>query len=80
MRRLLVRHAAWLTVLGLASAATPLAAQPYPSKTIRFVSAAAPGNPPDVIVRLIATELVESEGWRIVVENKPGAMQTIGAR
>ena len=55
------------------------AAQPYPSKTIRFVSATAPGNPPDVVIRLIATELAESEGWRVVVENKPGALQTIGA-
>ena len=29
--------------------------------------------------RIIATELGEHEGWRIVVENKPGAIQTIGA-
>jgi len=79
MRRLPVGHMCWLILLGLAAAATPLAAQPYPSKTIRFVSATAAGNPPDVVVRLIATELAESEGWRIVVENKLGAMQTIGA-
>jgi tripartite-type tricarboxylate transporter receptor subunit TctC len=78
MRRSLICYAASL-VLGLALTATPLAAQPYPSKTIRIVSATAPGNPPDVVIRLIATELAESEGWRIVVENKPGAMQTIGA-
>jgi tripartite-type tricarboxylate transporter receptor subunit TctC len=79
MRRSLVCYARSLIVLGLAVAATPLAAQPYPSKTIRIVSASAPGNPPDVVVRIIATELAESEGWRIVVENKAGALQTIGA-
>lgn len=79
MRRLLVGHMRSLILLGLAATATPLGAQPFPSKTIRIVSATAPGNPPDVIIRLIAAELAESEGWRIVVENKPGAMQTIGA-
>jgi tripartite-type tricarboxylate transporter receptor subunit TctC len=54
-------------------------AQSYPSGMIRVVGATAPGNPPDIISRLIANELAESEGWRIVVENKPGAIQTIGA-
>ena len=53
-------------------------AQSYPSGMIRVVGATAPGNPPDIITRLIANELAESEGWRIVVENKPGAIQTIG--
>ena len=32
-----------------------------------------------IMSRIIATELGEHEGWRIVVENKPGAIQTIGA-
>jgi tripartite-type tricarboxylate transporter receptor subunit TctC len=54
-------------------------AQTYPSGTIRVVSATASGTPPDIMVRLIANELSADEGWRIVVENKPGAIQTIGA-
>jgi tripartite-type tricarboxylate transporter receptor subunit TctC len=28
--------------------------------------------------RVISSELAESENWRIIVENKPGAIQTIG--
>ena len=44
---------------------------------IRIVSPTGPGAPPDVLGRLIATETAEAEGWRIVVENKPGALQTI---
>jgi tripartite-type tricarboxylate transporter receptor subunit TctC len=67
-----------LLALGLVSV-PPLGAQSYPSKTIRIVGATAPGNPPDIITRVIAAELAESEGWSIVVENKPGAIQTIGA-
>lgn len=67
-----------LALLMIASVA-PLCAQPYPSKMIRIVGATAPGNPPDIITRIIANELGEAEGWRILVENKPGAIQTIGA-
>jgi len=83
MRHQLFRHAGWigfsLVAFGLFATATPVSAQPYPSKTIRLVGATAAGNPPDIMGRIIATELSESEGWRIVVENKPGAIQTIGA-
>jgi tripartite-type tricarboxylate transporter receptor subunit TctC len=68
-----------LFAFGIVVTATPLCAQQYPSKIIRIVGATAAGNPPDIVSRVIATELAESEGWRIVVENKPGAIQTIGA-
>jgi tripartite-type tricarboxylate transporter receptor subunit TctC len=50
----------------------------YPSNVIRIVVPTGPGTPPDVISRVIAAELAESEGWRMVVENKPGALQSIG--
>src|SRR5882757_10039594 len=54
------------------------AAQPFPSKVITIVVPTAPATPPDIISRVIASELSETEGWRIVVENKPGAVLTIG--
>ena len=54
------------------------AAQQFPSKVITIVVPTAPATPPDIISRVIATELSESEGWRVVVENKPGAVLTIG--
>ena len=53
-------------------------AETYPSNVIRIVVPTGPGTPPDVISRVIATELSEAEGWRTIVENKPGALQTIG--
>jgi tripartite-type tricarboxylate transporter receptor subunit TctC len=53
-------------------------AETYPSNVIRIVVPTGPGTPPDVISRVIATELSEAEGWRMIVENKPGALQTIG--
>jgi tripartite-type tricarboxylate transporter receptor subunit TctC len=64
-----------LPMLGIVLAAH---AETYPSGVIRIVVPTGPGTPPDVIGRVIATELSEAEGWRMVVENKPGALQTIG--
>ena len=61
------------------TAVSPTAAQPYPSQTIRIVVGAAAGTPPDIVTRIVANQLSESEGWRIVVENKPGAMTTLAA-
>ena len=54
------------------------AAQPFPSRTITIVVPTAPATPPDIISRVIATELSESEGWSVIVENKAGAVLTLG--
>jgi tripartite-type tricarboxylate transporter receptor subunit TctC len=74
-------YAVWPSLLAFVVSATgpAAAAEPYPSGMIRVVSATAAGTPPDIVCRIIANELAESEGWRVVVENKPGAIQTIGA-
>jgi tripartite-type tricarboxylate transporter receptor subunit TctC len=53
-------------------------AQPFPSSVIRIVVPTAPSTPPDIICRVIAAELSDSEGWRVIIENKPGAVMTIG--
>ena len=36
------------------------------------------GTPPDIISRIIASELSDAERRKVVVENKPGAAQTVG--
>jgi tripartite-type tricarboxylate transporter receptor subunit TctC len=53
-------------------------AQQFPANTIRIVAGAA-GNPGDIASRIVANELAQSEGWRVIVENRPGGMQTIAA-
>ncbi|MFL5043656.1 MAG: Bug family tripartite tricarboxylate transporter substrate binding protein [Xanthobacteraceae bacterium] len=68
-----------LFALSLFATALPADAQDYPSNMIRIVGATAAGNPPDIVSRIIANELSDSKGWRVIVENKPGAIQTIGA-
>jgi tripartite-type tricarboxylate transporter receptor subunit TctC len=52
-------------------------ADTYPSKVIRIVVPTTPGTPPDTISRIVANELSESDGWKVVVENRGGALQTI---
>jgi tripartite-type tricarboxylate transporter receptor subunit TctC len=64
-----------LAALGTSHAAY---AGTFPSSIIRIVVPTGPGTPPDIISRVVATELSESEGWRMLVENRPGALQTIG--
>jgi len=53
-------------------------AETYPSNVVRIVVPTGVGTPPDIISRVVATELSDAEGWRMLVENKPGALQTIG--
>jgi tripartite-type tricarboxylate transporter receptor subunit TctC len=53
-------------------------AQQFPSRLITIVVPTAPSTPPDIITRVVATELSESEGWNIVVENRAGAVLTLG--
>jgi tripartite-type tricarboxylate transporter receptor subunit TctC len=51
-------------------------AQSYPTNAIRIVAPSAAGGLPDVLSRVIAAELAESEGWRVVIENRAGALGT----
>ena len=52
--------------------------QEFPTGLIRLVVPSPPGTPPDIISRIVAKEITETKGWRLIVENKPGAIQTIG--
>jgi tripartite-type tricarboxylate transporter receptor subunit TctC len=54
-------------------------AQDYPSRVIRIVASNSAGTPPDALSRIAANALTDSEGWKVIVENKPGAVGTIAA-
>ena len=49
------------------------AAQSYPSKPIRLITAATPGSGPEVIARQLAAKLTEAWGQQVVVDPRPGA-------
>jgi tripartite-type tricarboxylate transporter receptor subunit TctC len=55
-------------------------AQAFPSKTVHFLVAFAPGGGTDIIARVVAERLTQVWGQAVVVENKPGAGSNIGTR
>jgi tripartite-type tricarboxylate transporter receptor subunit TctC len=56
-----------------------LAADTYPSKTVRIVVGYSPGTTSDIFARIIAQKLSERWAQPIVVENRDGAAGSIGA-
>ncbi len=66
---------AWFCLVALHQAK----AQTFPSGVIRIVVPTSASTPPDILARIIATALTDGEGWKVVVENKPGAVMSIGA-
>ena len=68
-----------LAALGLALAAIPAQAQPYPSKPITVVVPFGPGSGTDLITRIIAQRIATALNQSVIVENKAGANGTIAA-
>jgi tripartite-type tricarboxylate transporter receptor subunit TctC len=62
----------------LAFPAAVLAADAYPSKTIRLIIPFPPGGSNDILGRLIATKLAERLGRQVVADNRGGAGGVLG--
>ncbi len=62
--------------VGGALAATP---PEFPSKPIRYIVATGPGGASDIIARTIGPPLSEGLGVQIVIDNRSGAGNTVGA-
>src|SRR5256714_8642875 len=54
-------------------------AQPFPSRPVKIVVPTSPGGATDALSRQIGARLSELRGQPVIVENKPGANQIIGA-
>jgi tripartite-type tricarboxylate transporter receptor subunit TctC len=68
--------------LAASAAATPVmsriaSAQAYPTRPVRIVVGYVAGGPTDIVARLIGQWLSERLGQQFVVENRPGAANTI---
>lgn len=69
------RHALCLMTSLVASFVTAqfCAAQDFPSKSVRVIVSTAPGDPGDIIVRLIQNRMSERLGQQWIAEPRPGA-------
>ena len=50
----------------------PIAAQSYPSKSVKMIVPFPAGGPTDIVGRLIGQKLTESWGHAVVIDNRPG--------
>ena len=66
-----------LFAYSLLSAACVAQAQTFPAKPIRLLVGFTPGSEVDVIGRMIAHEMTEKWGQRVVIDNRPGAGSTV---
>jgi tripartite-type tricarboxylate transporter receptor subunit TctC len=78
VRRFLVLLIA--TVIGSAAMPFTATAQDWPTRPIRALTGTSPGGISDVFMRALGDKLRERLGHPIVIENRPGGMQNIGAR
>lgn len=69
-----------LVILSCMLVAGGVAAQQFPSKTIRLVSGVSPGSASDTMARLLAEKLSASLGQPVIVENRLGAGGAIAAK
>ena len=66
-------------LLALAVTADMAGAQGYPNKPVRIIVATSAGGPYDDVARAIGPKLTEIWGQTIIVDNRPGAANIIGA-
>jgi tripartite-type tricarboxylate transporter receptor subunit TctC len=75
-RRRILSAAAALAALG---ASAPAAAQPFPTRPVRFV-VPFPGGFTDTLARMVGQKMADALGQPVLVENRPGASGAIGAQ
>lgn len=75
------RHFTLTLAAGALAAAVPtLRAQTWPDKPVKWVLSQPPGSGPDNVARILSERLAKVWGQAVVIENKPGGQNTIGAQ
>ncbi|MEN9628344.1 MAG: hypothetical protein RJA10_1571, partial [Pseudomonadota bacterium] len=59
--------------------ALPARAQAWPDKPVKWVLSQPPGSGPDNVARILSERLAKGWGQAVVIENKPGGQNTVGA-
>jgi tripartite-type tricarboxylate transporter receptor subunit TctC len=69
-----------MAALAFGLTAPDLAAQgSYPSKPLKLIVPVTTGGPSDLVARILGDKLSAALGKPIIIENRPGASQTVGA-
>ncbi len=70
------------TLLGIAltAAAGLAAAQDWPNKPVKWILSQPAGASPDITARLVADRLSKMWGQQVIVDNRPGGQNVIGAQ
>jgi len=55
-------------------------AQEWPARPVKFIISQPPGTSPDIVARFLADRLSRQLGQSVVVENRPGGQNVIGAQ
>ena len=67
-------------MFAVVASSAPSHAQTWPDKPVKWVLSQPPGSGPDNVARILSDRLSKSWGQAIVVDNKPGGQNTIGAQ
>ena len=74
------RHFTFALSAGALAPMTALRAQTWPDRPVKFVLSQPPGSGPDNVARLLADRLAKTWGQAVLIDNKPGGQNTIGAQ
>ncbi len=77
MKIKLVVAAALAVFVQAAVAQTP--ASQYPTKPLKVIVPVTTGGPSDLVARILGDKLAASMGKPVIIENRPGASQTVGS-
>ena len=65
--------------VGLLATPMPLAASSdYPTRPVQVIVPLAAGGPGDILMRVVAEEMGELLGQRVIIDNRPGAGSNVG--
>ena len=73
------KNRVFAAALAALAVALPVAAQDYPTKPVRIMVGANAGGGTDVIARMLGEKFAETFKQAFVIENRPGASNTIAA-
>jgi tripartite-type tricarboxylate transporter receptor subunit TctC len=51
----------------------------WPKGALKIVVPFPPGGSTDPVARIIQAKLIDTEGWNVIIENKPGGTGVVGA-